>query len=104
MNELHQKEMTEKCSDCGGVGLNCNCDEKKQIGTIDLTPTWESACRIYIAVLKNKRGDVYAKLHAEQDIMKLARLYDDHAETMRIAEEESYAAGMLDGQREGNML
>ena len=43
--------------------------------TINLAPTWESAARIYIEVLKNS-DSVEAQAAAEEDMMRLARNFD----------------------------
>lgn len=48
----------------------------KQVKTIDLTPSWEAAVRIYCAVLQNPKADPNAKWNAEQDLLKLAQSMD----------------------------
>lgn len=42
--------------------------------TIDLTPSWETAVRIYIMVLEN--GEEKGKIAAREELMRLARNYD----------------------------
>ena len=42
--------------------------------TIDLTPTWETAVRIYIMVLEE--GAEEGKAIARQELLRLARQYD----------------------------
>lgn len=41
---------------------------------IDLTPSWEAAARIYIAVLED--GTEKGKQAAREELMRLARQYD----------------------------
>ena len=44
--------------------------------TIDMTPTWESAVRIYIAVLENKNASAEGRQVAREDIIFLAKTVD----------------------------
>ena len=44
--------------------------------TINLTPTWEAATRIYMAVLENPDASEDAKQGAREDLLKLARHVD----------------------------
>ncbi len=44
--------------------------------TIDLTPTWETAARIYIEVLENGETEE-GKQAARDEIMRMAKLLDD---------------------------
>ena len=69
----------------------------KVIATIDITPTWEAATRIYIACLLNPKAGPEAHQAAETDLLRLARLMDAAPERMRAAEEGAYTAGLADG-------
>ena len=42
--------------------------------TIDITPTWEAAVRIYMMVLED--GTEEGKVMAREELMRLARNYD----------------------------
>jgi hypothetical protein len=42
--------------------------------TIDLTPTWEQATRIYLMVLED--GTEEGKVTAREELLRLARQYD----------------------------
>ena len=42
--------------------------------TIDITPTWEAAVRIYMMVLED--GTEEGKVMARADLLRLARQYD----------------------------
>ena len=42
--------------------------------TIDMTPTWEAAVRIYLLVLEE--GEDKGKEMAREELMRLARQYD----------------------------
>ena len=42
--------------------------------TIDMTPTWEQAVRIYLLVLED--GEEKGKEMAREELMRLARNYD----------------------------
>ena len=44
--------------------------------TIDMAPTWESAVRIYIAVLENKNASAEGRQVAREDIIFLAKTVD----------------------------
>ena len=44
--------------------------------TIDLTPTWETAVRIYLAVLRNPDADPEVIAGAESEILRVARIAD----------------------------
>ncbi len=49
---------------------------KKQVDTIDMTPSWTAAVRIYCAVLQNPDADPNAKWNAEKDLLNLAGAMD----------------------------
>jgi len=44
---------------------------------IDLTPTWKSAVKIYIAVLQNENASYEGKQIAEEELLNLAQIVDD---------------------------
>jgi hypothetical protein len=44
--------------------------------TFDLTPTWEAAVNIYIAVLQNPTASFDAVKAAKEDLISLARSVD----------------------------
>jgi hypothetical protein len=46
------------------------------VKTIDLTPTWETAVRIYLSVLRNPGADSEAIAGAESEILRVARIAD----------------------------
>lgn len=50
-------------------------DKTTQTETIDLTPNWQTAVRIYCAVLEN--GTEEGKQMAREDLQRLARIVDD---------------------------
>jgi len=43
--------------------------------TIDMTPTWEAAVRIYLLVLED--GEEKGKEMAREELLRLARQYDE---------------------------
>jgi hypothetical protein len=45
--------------------------------TIDLTPTWEFAVRIYITVLENPEASAEARRSATDELLRLARVVDE---------------------------
>jgi hypothetical protein len=51
--------------------------------TIDLTPSWETAVRIYIMVLED--GEEKGKEMAREELMRLARNYDALVADMAVA-------------------
>ena len=44
--------------------------------TIDTTPTWETAVKIYIAVLENENASAQSKHNARADLAYLAKTLD----------------------------
>ena len=46
--------------------------------TIDMTPTWEWAVKIHIMALENPDADEDVKQGARDEIIRLARAYDQH--------------------------
>lgn len=44
--------------------------------TIDVTPTWEEATRIYVAVLMDRGAPYSAKEQAQNELLRLARAVD----------------------------
>lgn len=51
--------------------------------TIDLTPTWETAVRVYMAVLRNPDADADAVDGAEKEILRVARIADAFTNAIR---------------------
>lgn len=49
---------------------------KDQNKSIDLTPSWEFATAIYIAVLDNPEAPPSSKDDAREELMRLARMVD----------------------------
>lgn len=45
--------------------------------TIDMTPTWEAAVRIYCAVLMNPDAEFSAHQAAQEELLRLARAVDE---------------------------
>jgi hypothetical protein len=45
--------------------------------TIDLTPSWEFAVRIYITVLENPEASAEARRSATDELLRLARMVDE---------------------------
>jgi hypothetical protein len=50
--------------------------KKLNMKTIDITPTWEAAVRIYMAVLRNPEASFEGVRAAEDEILRLARMVD----------------------------
>ena len=46
--------------------------------TIDMTPTWEWAVKIHIMALENPDADESVKQGARDEIIRLARAYDQY--------------------------
>lgn len=44
--------------------------------TIDISPTWETAARIYLAVLQNPKAPAATRRDAENEMLRLARAFD----------------------------
>ena len=44
--------------------------------TIDITPTWEHAVKIYIAVLENDKASAESKHNARAELTYLAKVVD----------------------------
>ena len=49
--------------------------EKETI--IDMTPTWQSAVKIYMAVLENDKASFEGKKMAREELLKLAKIVDE---------------------------
>lgn len=52
--------------------------------TIDITPSWETAVRIYLLVLED--GTEEGKVTAREELLRLARQYDDLTADMKQEE------------------
>jgi len=57
--------------------------------TIDMTPTWESAVRIYLAVLDNKNASAESRQTAREEIVFLAKTMDKLQEVQRAEAEHN---------------
>ena len=44
---------------------------------IDMTPTWQSAVKIYMAVLENDKASFEGKKMAREELFKLAKIVDE---------------------------
>ena len=53
--------------------------------TIDMTPTWESAVKIYIAVLENDKASAESRKNAREDLIFLGKTID---QLNRVKKEE----------------
>jgi hypothetical protein len=49
---------------------------RKEIGTIDLTPSWVAVVGIYLEVLTSNDADYYKKADAKAEILHAAKLAD----------------------------
>lgn len=67
---------------------------------IDITPTWEWAVGIHIMCLENPDADAEAKQGAREELLRLARAYDQVQADRIKAEEISTIGELLDEQRE----
>ncbi len=47
------------------------------VKTVDLTPSWKTAVRIYIACLENPAATPESKEGARADLLRLAEMVDD---------------------------
>lgn len=54
---------------------------KEKETTIDMTPTWQSAVRIYMAVLENDKASFEGKRIAKEELIRLAKIVDRLKET-----------------------
>ena len=52
--------------------------------TIDITPSWETATRIYMMVLED--GTEEGKITAREELLRLARQYDELTADMKQEE------------------
>ena len=58
--------------------------------TIDMTPTWESAVKIYIAVLENENASAEGKQVAREELVFLAKTVD---QLSKVKKEEAKQNG-----------
>ncbi len=61
-------------------------NEKAQIGTIDITPTWAGVLPIYLGVLENPNAAVVARKAALEELARMAKLAD-----LYVAQQKSEA-------------
>ena len=59
------------------LGMYWLMKAKTTTKTIDLTPSWQAAARIYMAVLRNPDASFSAITMAESEILRLAKHVDD---------------------------
>ena len=57
--------------------------------TIDITPSWESAVKIYISVLENDNASAEGKQAAREDIIFLAKTIDQLNKVKKAEEEQN---------------
>lgn len=57
--------------------------------TIDITPSWESAVKIYISVLENDNASAEGKQIAREDIIFLAKTIDQLNKVKKAEEEQN---------------
>jgi len=55
------------------------------IKTVNLTPSWQTAVRIYIACLENPAATAESKEGARADLLKLAKMVDERNEVRKNA-------------------
>lgn len=58
-------------------------DEKKLIGTIDLTPTWEAMIPLYVEILSNASAGSKARAMAVDELIRVAKIADIAIATYR---------------------
>ena len=51
--------------------------------TIDITPTWSALILPMVEVLKNPKADPQAKKDIQAELLRLAKIVDDHNERAR---------------------
>jgi len=68
--------MSSQKEEMNGV-LEEICETQKPIRTVDLTPSWTTAVRIYIACLENPDASPESKEGARKDLLKLAEMVDN---------------------------
>ena len=54
-----------------------------EVRTIDLTPTWEWAVKIHMMALENPNADESVKQGAREEIIRLARAFDEVQEEIK---------------------
>lgn len=55
-----------------------------EVTRIDMTPTWEWAVKIHMMALENPNADESVKQGAREEIVRLARAFDEVQEEIRI--------------------
>lgn len=69
--------------------------------TIDVTPTWEAATRIYVAVLMNSGAPYSAKEQAQNELLRLARAVDAMNASQAVEGGEARGCGCRGAQECG---
>lgn len=57
--------------------------------TIDITPTWESAVKIYIAVLENQNASAEGRQTAREELVFLAKTVDQLNKVKKAEEKQN---------------
>tara|TARA_A200000159_G_scaffold157040_1_gene172655 strand:+ start:1476 stop:1661 length:186 start_codon:yes stop_codon:yes gene_type:complete len=57
--------------------------------TIDISPSWESAVRIYLQVLENDNASAEGKQIAREDIIFLAKTVDQLSKVQEAEQEQN---------------
>ena len=57
--------------------------------TIDITPTWESAVKIYIAVLENQNASAEGRRVAREELVFLAKTVDQLNKVKKAEEKQN---------------
>jgi hypothetical protein len=57
--------------------------------TIDISPSWESAVRIYLQVLENDNASAEGKQIAREDIIFLAKTVDQLSKVQKAEQEQN---------------
>ena len=50
---------------------------KEEVGTVDITPSWETTMRIYLMILDGSKSEA-ARAEARAEIERAGRLLDEH--------------------------
>ena len=63
--------------------------EEKQVGTIDLTPSWTVVVQIAIGVIENPRASHESVQWAKSELLRLAKWQDDRVAKAKAEEKAS---------------
>ena len=56
--------------------------KKIKVETIDYTPSWQSACEIYLAVLDNEKASEEGRKIAQDGLRHMARVAQMHVDSL----------------------